>query len=243
MTTIAATAPSPRQSPATSDRRFFLFSSIAIALVVFGGFAPTYYLRGYYHTEPLPPVFAIHGAVFSAWVVLFVVQAGLVSARRTDIHRKLGLIAAVLVPLMLVVGYQAAIAAARRGFSTPGLPPPLVFLAVPIFDLLVFPVLVGAALWYRRNPAMHKRLMLLAMLAVVTAAIARLPGVLPYGPPAFFGLTNLFLLAGIVWDKWTRGRVHPAYIWGGLFLVLSQPLRLVVSGTDTWLRIATWLTS
>ena len=243
MTTIAATArPSPR-SPAASDRRFFLSIAVAIALVVFAGFAPTYYLRGYYHPEPLPGVFAIHGAVYSAWVVLFVVQAALVSARRTDIHRKLGWLGAVLAPLMLVVGFQAAITAARRGFSTAGLPPPLVFLAVPVFDLVVFATLVGTALWYRRNPATHKRLMLLAMLAVITAAIARLPGVLPLGPPAFFGLTDLFLLAGIAWDKWTRGRVHPAYIWGGLFLVLSQPVRLIVSGTDTWLRIATWLTS
>lgn len=243
MTSIAAPAPRSLRSPATSDRRFFLFISIAIALVVFAGFAPTYYLRGYFHADSLPTVFAVHGAVFSAWVILFVVQAGLVSARRTDIHRKLGLVAAVLGPVMVVVGYQAAIAAARRGFSTPGLPPPLVFLAVPMFDLVVFATLIGAALWYRRNPAMHKRLMLLAMLAVITAAIARLPGVLPLGPPAFFGLTDLFLLAGIAWDKWTRGHVHPAYIWGGLFLVLSQPLRLIVSGTDTWLRIATWLTS
>lgn len=243
MTTIATTAPQPHRSPATSDRRFFLAMSVAIALVVFAGFAPTYYLRGYYHADPLPSVFAVHGAVFSAWVVLFVVQAALVSARRTDIHRKLGVLAAVLAPLMLVVGFQAAVAAARRGFSTPGLPPPLVFLAVPMFDLVVFAALVGAALWFRRNPAMHKRLMLLAMLSVITAAIARLPGVLPYGPPAFFGLTDLFLLAGIAWDKWTRGRVHPAYVWGGLFLVLSQPLRLVVSGTDMWMRIATWLTS
>ena len=243
MTTIAATAPPPHRSLASSDRRFFLSISIVIALVVFAGFAPTYYLRGYYQTEPLRSVFAIHGAVFSAWVVLFVVQAALVSARRTDIHRKLGVVGGVLAALMLVMGYQAAIAAATRGFSTPGLPPPLVFLAVPMFDLVVFAALVGAALWYRRNPAAHKRLMLLAMLAVITAAIARLPGVLPLGPPAFFGLTDLFLIVGIAWDKWTRGRVHPAYIWGGLFLVLSQPLRLAVSGTDTWLKIATWLTS
>jgi hypothetical protein len=112
-----------------------------------------------------------------------------------------------------------------------------------MFDLVVFPALVGAALWNRRNPATHKRLMLLAMLAVITAAVARLPGVLPYGPPAFFGLTNLFLVAAVAWDKWTRGRVHPAYVWGGLFLVLSQPVRLVVSGTEAWLKIATWLTS
>jgi hypothetical protein len=242
MTTIAATAPSPR-TLASSDRRFFLTIAIVVALVVFAGFAPTYYLRGYYYSEPLPGVFRIHGAIFSAWVALYVVQTALVSARRTDIHRKLGLVGGALAVGMIVFGYLAAIAAARRGFSTPGLPPPLVFLAVPMFDLVVFGSLVGTALWYRRNPATHKRLMLLAMLAVITAAIARLPGVLPYGPPAFFGLTDLFLLAGIGWDKWTRGHVHPAYIWGGLFLVLSQPLRLVVSGTDAWLRIATWLTS
>jgi hypothetical protein len=242
MPTLAATAAPPRRSPA-SDRPFFLTTAIVIALVVFAGFAPTYYLRGYFQSGALPPVFAVHGAVFSAWVVLFVVQAALVSARRTDIHRKLGVVGAVLAVLMLVVGYQAAIAAARRGFSTPGLPPPLVFLAVPMFDLVVFAGLVGAALWYRRQPATHKRLMLLAMLAVITAAIARLPGVLPLGPPAFFGLTDLFLVAAIAWDKWTHGRVHRAYIWGGLFLVLSQPLRLVISGTQTWQTIAAWLTS
>jgi hypothetical protein len=243
MTTIAATAPSARRPPAAADRRFFLTIAIAIALVVFAGFAPTYYLRGFFHAEPLPSVFQVHGLVFTAWVVLFVVQVGLVSARRTDIHRKLGVAGGVLAVLMLVVGYRAAIAAAARGFSTPGLPPPLVFLAVPMFDLVVFPCLVGAALVLRRNPAAHKRLMLLSMLAVITAAIARLPGVLPFGPPAFFGLTDLFLLAGIAYDKWTRGRVHPAYIWGGLFLVVSQPLRLMVSSTDAWMAIATWLTN
>ena len=63
-------------------------------LIVFVGFAPTYYLRAFYHADPLPSVFRIHGLVFTAWVVLFVVQTALVSARRTDIHRRLGVVGA-----------------------------------------------------------------------------------------------------------------------------------------------------
>ncbi len=235
MTTQTAVAPS-------YDRRFFMSMAVVIALVVFVGFAPTYYLRPIYYAEPLPSLFRLHGLVFSAWIVLFVVQTALVSARRTDIHRRLGLLGAALALVMLVMGYLVAVAAARRGFSTPGLPPPLVFLAVPIFDLVAFATLVGSALYLRRTPAAHKRLMLLATIAVLTAAIARLPYVLPLGPLAFFGFTDLLVFAAMAYDRWTRGRVHPALLWGGLFLIASQPLRMAIGGTGTWLAFATWLT-
>ena len=107
---------------------------------------------------------------------------------------------------------------------------------------MVFATLVGAGLYLRRTPAAHKRLMLLATMAVLTAAIARLPYVLPLGPLAFFGLTDLLVVAAMVYDWRTRGRVHPALLWGGVFLIASQPLRLAISGTDTWLALATWLT-
>jgi len=232
----------PALSAPLRDRRFFMTMAIVIASIVFVGFAPTFYLRAFYRPEPLQSVFHIHGLVFTAWVVLFVVQTSLVSARRTDLHRRLGVLGGALALLMLVVGYQAAVTAARRGFATPGLPPPLVFFVVPIFDLLVFATLVGTGLYLRRKPAAHKRLMLLSTVAVLTAAIARLPYVLPLGPPAFFGLTDLLIIAAMVYDWRTRGRVHSALLWGGLFLIASQPLRLAISGTDTWLALATWLT-
>ena len=113
---------------------------------------------------------------------------------------------------------------------------------MPFFDLVVFATLVGSALYLRRTPAAHKRLMLLATIAVLTAAIARLPYVLPLGPLAFFGLTDLLVVATMVYDWWTRGRVHPALGVGRLFLIASQPLRLAIGGTQTWLAFATWLT-
>lgn len=243
MTTPAAVAtPYAGAKKPLTEHRFFLWMALVIAAIVFVGFAPTFYLRAWYHTEALPSVFQVHGLVFTAWVVLYVAQTGLVSARRTDIHRRLGLAGGVLAVLMLVLGYGAAIAAARRGFSTPGLPPPLVFLAVPIVDLVVFAALVGTGLYLRRTPAAHKRLMFLSTVAVLTAAIARLPYVLPLGPLAFFALTDLLIVAAMVFDRRTRGRIHPALLRGGLFLMASQPLRLFISGTDAWLTFATWLT-
>jgi len=85
-------------------------------------------------------------------------------------------------------------------------------------------------------------LMLLATVNLVTAAIARWPGVLPLGPLAFFGLTDLFIVALAIWDFRTRGRLHPVTLWGGLLIIVSQPLRLVVSGTAGWLAFARWAT-
>ena len=58
------------------------------------------------------------------------------------------------------------------------------------------------------------------------------------GPLAFYGLAFVFILIGIIYDSFSRGRVHPVYIWGGGALVLSVPLRLVVSGTDAWKSFA-----
>jgi hypothetical protein len=222
--------------------------AIVMAVMVFVGFAPTYYLRAFFGAPPtvtgattLSPLAQVHGALFSGWVLLFIVQTALVASHRTRVHQRLGIAGAVLAAAMVVVGTSAAIASAARGAAPPGAPP-LAFLAVPLFDMLLFPIFVGTALVYRRPRETHKRLMLLAYLSIITAAIARLPGVLPYGPPAFFGLTLVFLLIAVVYDLISRRRVHPAYILGGGLLALSMPARLMISGTESWMRFAAFLT-
>ncbi len=83
---------------------------------------------------------------------------------------------------------------------------------------------------------------ILATFNLVTAAIARWPGVFPLGPLAFFGLTDLFIVALAIWDFRARGRLHPVTLWGGLLIIVSQPLRLMVSGTEGWLAFARWAT-
>jgi hypothetical protein len=229
------------------DRRFFTGMALAIMLTVFIGFAPSFYLKAVFGAPGvsgapiLSPLMHVHGFVFTTWIVLFLVQTRLVAGRRLALHRRLGYGAAALAVAMVVLGTMAAVDAARRGAAPPGGPPPLVFMIVPIADMAIFSTLVGAGVWFRNRADIHKRLMLVSTIAILTAAIARWPGVLAGGPLVFFALTDLFVVVGMVYDRRTRGRVHPAYWWGGGLLLASQVGRLVLSGTSAWLSFATWL--
>ena len=239
-----ATASRPVSHPGRYDRAFYSGMAIAMALAVFVGFARTFYLSWYFGTHatisggPFSPVVRLHAALFTAWVLLFLVQTSLVATHRVAVHRRMGVVGAVLAGLMVVAGTTIALETARRGGAPPGISPEQ-FLAIPLGDMAGFIVLVALALWLRRNKEAHKRLMLLAYLAILVAAVARFPGVLPLGPLAFYGFTFIpFLAAAILYDRVTRGRVHPVYLWGGALLVASVPLRLAISATHTWQRVA-----
>jgi hypothetical protein len=210
------------------------------AIVV--GFAPTYYLKGFYATPALTWLYHLHGLLFTTWMLLLVGQASLVAGRRTDLHRRLGRVGGVLIALMAVTAVAVSLDLGRRGAAPPGVPP-LVFLIVPLATVVVFPALAGAALYWRRNPAVHKRLMLIGTLELIPAGFGRWPVLAPFGPLGFFGATDLFLLALIGYDVVTRGRVHAATVWGGLFLVASQVGRMVIGGTETWQALAAWMIS
>jgi hypothetical protein len=249
VTIIAASKPAPRVPAVVGayDRVFYSGMAIARALTVFVGFAPSYYLRAFAEGPgttvsgaPLNPLVHLHGAVFSAWVVLFLVQTALVAGHRVRLHRKLGLAGAGLAAVMVVVGVTTAIAGARAGSGPPG-NDPLAFLVIPLFDILLFAGFVTAAVVMRRDKEAHKRLMLLAYVSIMAAAVARLPGVFSLGPLGFFGLTLLFALAAVVYDLVSRRRVHKVYVWGGLLLVVAVPGRLMLSGTEAWRAFAGWL--
>jgi hypothetical protein len=225
------------------EHRFYLGMAIVAVLVIFAGFARTYYLRRWFATESLRPLLHLHGLIFTGWIVFLVSQSALIGSGRVRLHRRLGVAGGVLAVCMVLIGVATAITRAREGMTIPGGPPPLVFMAIPLADLVVFGTLVGAGIASRRRAATHKRLMLLATLSLLTPAIARLPlAMMQAGPPAFFGLTDLFLVPLVIFDLATLRRIHPATLWGTLFIVLSQPLRLMVSGTESWLAFATWLT-
>jgi hypothetical protein len=226
------------------DRRFASGVAVATALIVFVGFARTYYLKGLFGTPALSSgLVHLHGLVMTLWFALFVVQARLIAAHRADLHRRVGVFGALLAVLVLVVGVTTAIFAARRGF-TPG-PPPLVFLAIPLGDMLVFAVLVSLGIYFRRRSDIHRRLMLLSSVGILAAAMARIPiGFIETGGPlVFFGLTDLCVLACVVYDTVKNRRLHPAFGWGLLFIVASQPLRLMLTSTAAWLQFATWVTA
>lgn len=93
----------------------------------------------------------------------------------------------------------------------------------------------------RRQKEAHKRLMLLAYVSILPAAVARLPGVLSLGPMGFFGLTLVFVLLAVIYDVISRRRVHKVYVWGGLLLAAAAPGRLMLSETEVWRAVAGWL--
>lgn len=222
------------------DRKFYVSMAVVFAAIIFAGFARTYFLKAFFHTPALRPLLHLHGAIFTSWLLLLIAQTSLVAAKRTDIHRKLGVAGGVLAALMVVVGYIVAIHAAQRGHAPKGIPP-LIFLVIPLGDIFSFTVLVASALIYRRQPEMHKRLMLLATIAILAPGIGRLPFAFISGPVPLFALVDAVLLICVAYDLFTRKRVHPAYIWGGLFLVFSQALRLALAGTHAWAVFAQWL--
>jgi FtsH-binding integral membrane protein len=248
----AAARPSP-QSPAITpvgayDHVFYGGMAIAMALTVLTGFAPTYYLRFFgdgpratLSGGPFTSLVHLHGALFTSWVLLFVVQTALVASHRVAVHRRLGVGGAALAAAMVLVGTVVAIVTAARGGAPAGVDP-LAFLAIPIFDMALFATFVTTALVMRRDKEAHKRLMLLAYISIIVAAVARLPGVQPMGPLAFFGFGYLFVVVAVIYDLVSRRRVHKAYLWGGGLLVASVPLRLMVSGTGVWRGFAEFVT-
>lgn len=253
-TAIDQSRPEVQRKP-RNGRWFFVGMAVAAAVTVFLGFARTYYLKSLFPMPAFPWLFHIHGALFTAWMLLLILQVSLAASRRIALHRRVGLIGGLLVAPMLVSGSMAAIAAARgqgpisaavaRGQLTrvgPGLPP-LEGMVVPLTTMLLFGVFAGAGLSYRRRPDVHKRLMLLATIAMLPAAIgramARLFGIA--NPALFFGATGLFVLAIVIYDRRRLGRVHPVTLWGGLALMLSFPARLALGKTDLWLGFAAWL--
>jgi len=224
------------------DRWFFSSIALLSAVTVFVGFAPTFYLKPWveHPKPPLTHLFVVHGSVFTCWILLIVVQTLLVAVKRTDFHRKLGVAGACLAAIMVPLGVYAALVAAHRGSAPPGADP-IRFLGIPLFDILLFAVFVASGISARRDPAAHKRLMLLSTIAILDAAIARWPfAIMRNGPIAFFCITDLFLLALVAFDLLRLGRVHRATAWGGALLVASQPLRLALMGTPAWLAFATW---
>src|SRR5262249_33968365 len=154
----------------------------------------------------------------SSWIALLLTQATLVATNRTLIHRRLGILGGLIAVLMVFIGTATAIIRAKIVAAPPGSPSPLVFLTIPLFDMLVFAILVSAAFYYRHRVDVHKRLMIVATIGILPAAVARLPFdfILNGGPLAFFGLADLLIVPVLTYDLVTRGRPHRATVLAAL---------------------------
>lgn len=230
----------------TSERKFYTRMALLLVALVLLGFGPSFYLRGVVPSYPrpnptLPPSVLLHGALFSLWMLLFVVQTQLVATRRTHIHMKLGIASLLLGLAILPVMYLAAVWQVARA-NQPPFTDPLTWTVVPLSVIPPFAYLLWSGWKHRREPQWHKRLMLSAAIIIVMGpAIARLP----IAPPTVVGFTIMLLLGLLLfvplmlWDRRSIGNIHPAtrrgFALGALTILI--PLIVFWTGLD-WAGIA-----
>jgi len=226
------------------DRWFYIGMAICTLTTVVLGFAPSILNTGARNGPPTP-LDLVHGAVYLAWLVVFLAQTTLVATGRIPMHRRLGTAAVFLAPVMIVLGYITAIAMARRGFDMSGdlhiRADPLLGLVNPLGDLLTFGTLVAAGFCYRNRSDVHKRLMLLGTIGgLMPAPLAHLIGHFPSIPgPIVVIPIALFLFASAAYDRISAGRIHPASLWGAVIVFgWNLLLNIVIGPSARWHDLA-----
>jgi hypothetical protein len=230
------------------DRRFYLGAGLVALGLVFWGFAPTYYLKHIFGTPELPTRLHIHGAVMSSWLVLFFVQACLISARRTDLHRRLGIIGVFVAIGVVLLGSTTTINAAAREVArhSDEANARVMVLCLELVQMALFAGLVAAAIGMRRRPDYHKRLMLLATACMMPSAFSRIPLNLTFmvsGNVSILLLFNLCVIVPALIDTLRNRRLHPAFGWGGSIAIAALNVGYLVAISPQWLRFGARLVS
>ena len=241
---------------------FYVWVAAFCALLAFGSFAPTYWLQLPAGTFVGPPILHIHGILFSAWTLLFLLQTVLAASGRIVNHRAWGLAAVSLATAMVAVGLAAAIGtvaiAQAAGFGEQG----RAFLIVQVSALGLFAGFFLAAIIsiVRRRPETHKRFMVLATFALIAPVLARIffliathgggpglrPGLghpLPVAAALLPAIAVLLLVGAVAVYEWrTRGRPHPVWLIGGAIMAAVYVGRVPLSATPGWQALAEALT-
>lgn len=251
---MATTASTIRLPPYFADRlppdRWMIPALVAaIWVVVFTGFIPSIVLHVRAQGFVYPLIVHLHALAFVGWLILLSVQVTLVETGRTAWHRRLGIAGAALAAAMVILGPSVALIMGRAAFGSPFWDPP--FLSIEFAIMLVFAVLVVAALLLReRDAAGHKRLILLATMSLTAAGFGRIFGILLPGliAPGWAAMVvhvvlgpDLLIAALGIYDVATRGRLQPAYVAGFLWIVLAQAGAILLYFNPMWVRFAWWL--
>ena len=205
--------------------KYFLGAAVLLLALVLTGFARTLFARPFFDVPPIPWYLFVHGFVLTSWFLLLVAQTTLVAAHRTDLHRSLGILGGVIavalvgMSLVAVAGFPSHVNANVVSIDET-FPVEVVRTIVwtDLASLVIFSTFVGTALYWRRRSDVHKRLMLLASMAILGPPVARIVSLL--APPQALGIAlQTLLLIGIpltvlLHDLLATRRVHRTTIVG-----------------------------
>ncbi|HEU0285213.1 MAG TPA: hypothetical protein VFR52_08735 [Sphingomicrobium sp.] len=238
---------------------FYVTMAAIFAAIAFSGFFMTYWLQVARGTFTGSPMLHLHGLLFSLWTLFFLSQAVLMANGNRRNHRKWGLLGISLATAMLFTGLAVAIQGLQARLDAGYGDAARAFSIVPITGILLFAGLVTAAISNLKRPEWHKRLMLVATAGILQAAVARFfflaatggggPGMRPgIGPPNAVENTMVagvivasLVVAAMIHDWRSYGRVHPAYWWGFGAMVTVHLLRPLLDQTEAWYAIADFL--
>jgi len=223
------------------DRAMVAGVAVTIWLAIVAGFAIDLVNRAHNHALDFPLIVHLHAVVYTAWLVLLAAQVWLMRTKRADLHRRLGAVALVLLPLMLVLGPAAALSV-----TNPYTPDRWVcWLIVQFTNAFGSVTLLMAGLLMRRDGPSHKRLMLMGTIAVTEPGFSRIWEPILYGwwgegyVPFYFSTyigTFLLVLAVGAYDLATRRRLHPAYVGAALWIFANEAAATWLFYQPFWLH-------
>jgi uncharacterized membrane protein YozB (DUF420 family) len=232
-----------REASALNRRRFFVLMASAIVVAVFAGFAPTFYLRSsFVQTRPMSVLLHVHGVVFSAWIILFLVQSLLIARGSRRLHQRLGWATVAVAAAMVALVVAAIVEELRRGAN--GFPPPPLALSLSVFDITAFAILVGGAVYLRKRADWHKRFMLCATIILLGAPMFRtavhLLGRGDMNRVSIVGtlLVDAFFVPCFLYDYVTRRKIHPALLIGFAIAIVDQIVQVWVVSWRPWTDLA-----
>ncbi len=203
------------------SKYFYFCMSLLIALVVVYGFSHTVNDRLIHATPPRPWILWLHAAVFTGWLVFFIFQSALVRTGHVKLHRSAGWFGAVLGALIPVLGIWTAIVMSRfriAHFHEAGIKP---FFGLSVLDMTSFALPFWLAIYWRKKPEFHRRLVLIATCALTGAAFVRFPMMPQPHAWAYAGVDALILL-GVVRDLMVNRRIHVVYRYALPVLIACQ---------------------
>jgi hypothetical protein len=229
--------PSSRATPVGLRRKFYLGLAVLLAVMIAIGFWPSYYgplVRG---AVEAPLILHVHGVIFVGWMLLLIAQTTLAARGQIRVHRALGTFGigygALVWAVGILVSFVAPALHVTAGEWT--VDEAAAFLPIPLGDMVLFGGFLLTAAVYRSRPEVHKRLMVLATIAIVFAAAFRLQGA-GVAQPLAIAIWFVPLVLAMVYDVRTRGRVHTVY-WIGAVAMAVGLLRLPFGTTEAWLAL------
>lgn len=223
-----------------ADRAGYFYAAMAMVAVaaVATGFSTTYFIPVASGAFPGPPVAHVHGLLFMSWIAMMLVQPTLVRQRRSGLHRKLGLVALPLAAAMAVSGLGVGIFAVTRDLASGAGEVAYSQLIGVVAAMTIFVLYVSVAIAARRRPDWHKRMMLLATIAVLWPAWFRFRHLLPFVPHPDIVLgvvvSDSLVLVAMARDRLKFGRIHPAYLSFGLLLIAEHVWEIFFFDSPAW---------